>query len=216
MPQSNLLGLGKRTVKDCHDFMERLNWADEQSGEVQLDRFYRSHFPRVKAVMKVDAIELQRQGIDTDVELYGGKHIYFDEKLRAKDWGDFFLEEISVWKDYPEIVPPMYSGLELITIAKYAPIPEQYMPFLVPGWIIGKKKTDYITYVIVPTGKVMLLPFLLLQRAWTQCYCDWIRQFGRKPVRNETYMTTGICVPTKIVYEALFMVGEWGVKRTDF
>jgi len=199
---------GLEEVSDYHRFKESLQVAQINSTLMQLEIFYKSCFPGVIAVSKVTSLELQRQGIDTIVEFEGGKKVYFDEKIRQKDYGDILLEEYSIWRDYPLIIPRT-DGLEPIEVARFEIVPADYEDLLVFGWINGQKKTDYITYVVKPSKRVYFLPFLLLQRAWAQYHHVWLRRFGRMAAPNRYYWTTNIPIPVDTLFRALFESADW-------
>lgn len=204
-------------------FQERLEFANEHTDPEQLEAFYRSQFPGVKRVIKVKDRTLQRQGIDTMIELESERQIYFDEKIRKKNYGDFLAEEYSVWPTpdsngpnshytYPWLVPPNGS-LKPVRIGKCKPVPEEYERFLVKGWIHGEKRTDYITYVCIENNLVRLIPFLLLQRAWSRNYTIWLGEYGRvytqTNLRGTLYYTTSIPVPWDVLYSTLYKQGDW-------
>lgn len=187
---------------DYHDFFHQLAYAEANSKILQLTRFYKSCFPDTMAVEKVKDRKLQRQGIDTRLTLYNMKRIYFDEKIRKRNWSDILLEEYSVWKNYP------FVGRE--RIKKCQPVtPLQDSWKMKPGWISGQKLTDYITYVIKPSLAVYFLPFLLLRKAWLTHYSEWVVRYGRVFASNEGYVTTSVPVPVDVLYRALFEVEKW-------
>ena len=71
------------------------------------------------------------------------------------------------------------------------------------GWLSRNKKTDYIIYAIIPSKKVYLLPFLLLQKAWIRNYCNWSKTYERKFSKNKYYRTSNIPIPVNVLFEAL-------------
>lgn len=198
--QYSLPGL-ERLPTNAHEFKNMLEVADMNSGLLQLEVFYREAFPHLETIEKVSDVSMQRQGIDTIITVAGGKKYYFDEKIRTHDYGDILLEEWSVWYNYPRI-----HGRE---INQYEAVPKGCRNGLVPGWISGKKQTDYIAYIIKPSRKAYFLPFLLLQRAWLGNYCKWIKEYGRIPTSTQEeghikYYTTNIPIPTGVLYEVLY------------
>lgn len=157
---------------DYHDFREKLEYSQLKTG--QLNVIYRIHFkPYVRKVEKVNDIVLQRQGIDTILTMASGAQIYFDEKVRAKDYGDILLEEYSVWEQRKE------------------------------GWLCGSKQTDYITYIVVPSKRIFFLPFLLLQKAWDMNHDGWLTKYGRRFAPNKGYQTSNIPVPVDVLLDAI-------------
>lgn len=197
--QDTLPGLGSKS--DYHGFREQLEFANINTDLIQLKAFYKLAFPNVVVAIKITDIKRQRQGIDTMVVLKGGKKIYFDEKIRSKDYSDILLEEYSVWRGYPRL-----GGRDF---GLHDSVPPELARLLKPGWISGKKQTDYITYVFKPSRRVYFLPFLLLQRTWRAKHLDWLAKYGRKAARNATYWTTNIPVPIDVLFKALYDTAEW-------
>jgi hypothetical protein len=181
---------------DYHDFKQQLEYANVNTTPSKLLVFYKSVFPWLSSVEKVTDLGLQKQGIDTVVKFPSGKEIYFDEKVRSKDWGDILIEEFSVWRNYPYL-----NGNEIDRFE----FPVGWKRFgLKPGWISGEKITDYITYIIKPSKKVYFLPFLLLQAAWCKRYREWLAIYGRKPASNKGYKTTNIPIEIDVLYRAIY------------
>ena len=190
-----------QVTDDYHDFKERLALANANTRLEQLQVFYRSVFPGVESVTKIADVEKQRQGIDTVVTLCNGKKIYFDEKYREEDYGDILLEEYSVWRGYPFIGNREFGPRDSV--------PPMLAQHLVPGWLVGEKMTDYIIYIVGPSGVVYLLPFLLLQRAWRLNYFNWLAKYGRVASRNKGYHTTNIPVPVSVLFDSLYDTAQW-------
>jgi len=186
----------ERELSGYHDFEQQLKYANANTSCDQLQEFYTDFFPWLELVEKVSDIVLQRQGIDTVVTLKNGKQVYFDEKVRKIDYGDIFLEEFSVWQGYPRLNGVEVGCHDFPTGWKQAG--------LIPGWLNGSKATDYITYIVKPSSKVYFLPFLLLQSAWKRSYREWLATYGRRPVRNKDYYTTGIPIKSAVLYQAIY------------
>lgn len=195
MIQLQLPGI-EQTITTYHDFQQQLQYANVNTSPDQLQIFYASFFPWLKSVEKVHDRILQRQGIDTIVTFENGKRVYFDEKVRKKDWGDILLEEFSVWRNYPFL-----NGVE---IGKFDEAIGWHDAGLKPGWLNGNKTTDYIAYIVKPSRKVYFLPFLLLQSAWRRFYLQWLADYGRRPAKNKRYTTTNVPVEIDILYQALY------------
>jgi len=192
---------GMELPTDYHDFTQRLIYANVHSSPMRLEWFYRRSFPNIHAIVKVDDLELQRQGIDTILYLTNGKPVYFDEKIREKTYPDILIEEFSVWPNYPSL-----NGRE---IDSHEPIPRGWRGVLKPGWIGGHKVTDYVAYVKRRANAVYFLPFLLLQSAWLRWYKKWIKEYGRKPAPNRTYTTTNVPIPNDVLYQAIYAERTW-------
>lgn len=135
---------------------------------------YRARFPHALKYEGVTDLVLQRRGVDKIVTFENGRRLYFDEKIRRHDYGDFLLEE--------------YSNFEHKKL----------------GWLNREKYTDYIVYAVLDGGQVVyFLPFLLLQSAWCKHYRKWLARYGRNLADNGTYRTSSICVPRDVVFAAM-------------
>lgn len=198
-----------------YDFFEQLRIANIHSGLIDLATFYSLTFRNVAEIIKVEDKALQiEQGIDTIVVFENGKRISFDEKFRSKDYGDILLEEISVWRTFPQLNNKLIGSKEPIT---YSMI-EQYD--LSPGWTRKNSHVDYITYVFRKSKRVYFLPFLLLRRAFDKHYETWLKESiwynkrGKQEGRHYTntegrYHTTNIPVPIKTLYRAMAEEATW-------
>ncbi len=150
-----------------------LQYSIEERDNEDLDNFYKRVFPDLKEIEFVEDLELQKKGIDKILRFNNGKEVMIDEKKRRKDYGDILLEE--------------YSDYDKKTW----------------GWLNRSKHTDYIIYYIVPTNKIYIFPFLILQLTWLRNYGDWLNQYGRKFAINKNYKTSNIPIPTDILLKEL-------------
>ena len=138
-----------------------------------INDFYYHYFPTLAKIQIVKNLELQKQGIDKILKLKSGKKIYIDEKKREMDYGDIFLEEYS---DFNENTP---------------------------SWLDWSKKTDYISYIVLPTHKIYLIPFILLLKAWIYNYNSWLKKYGRRFSPNVGYFTSGIPIPPNELFRSI-------------
>jgi hypothetical protein len=121
----------------------------------------------------------QRTGIDVVVTLINGRDLYVDFKFRTKNYDDFALE---YWSDVDRKTP---------------------------GWIAKPQRTDLIIYIFLPTHKAYLLPFQPLRRAWRTHGREWVRssRYFIADAPNEysgrKWTTRSVCVPFRIVYDAM-------------
>jgi hypothetical protein len=160
-----------------NDFKRDLEWSFDERENEMFDRFYFRAFPDLERIEVATAMKDQRAGIDKILHTNSGNSIRIDEKKRRKDYGDILLEAYSV-------------------------IPKNGGPKTV-GWLGRHKHTDYIVYAIMPSRKVYLFPFLLLQKAWLCNYAEWKQSFGIKYADNGTYLTSNIAVPKDILFAAI-------------
>lgn len=116
----------------------------------------------------------QRGGIDRQLILTDGTVLKVDEKVRYKDYPDFFLEVSSDDRRRPP-----------------------------DGWMEKPLTCDFIAYAFVPSQTCYLLPYQLLKNAWERHKRDWHATYGLKRVENSDYTTTGIPVPIPVVLGAI-------------
>jgi hypothetical protein len=70
------------------------------------------------------------------------------------------------------------------------------------GWLLTCQ-CDYISYIIMPTTKIYLLPSLLLKCAWESNKEVWKRRYNMKYSLNMGYTTQNIAIPVNILLEAI-------------
>ncbi len=116
----------------------------------------------------------QRGGIDRQLVLSDGTVVKVDEKVRAKDYPDFFLEVCSDDRRRPP-----------------------------DGWMERPLTCDFIGYAFVPSQTCYLLPYQLLKSAWDRNKRAWHTDYGMRSVPNRGYTTTGIPVPIPVVLGAI-------------
>lgn len=155
------------------DFIIDLQFSLDSSNEQFINEAYKRIFLHVIDIQTIKDIELQKQGVDKKIILDGGKYVLIDEKIRRRWYGDILLEEYS---DYDHKIR---------------------------GWLFGKKQTDYISYIILPTNTLFLFPFLLLQKVWVENYKIWLLKFGRKFAINKTWRTSNIAIPVNILLDKI-------------
>jgi len=152
-----------------NEFKVDLEYSLEASENKMFDNFYFRVFPLLKEIKIVKELDLQKQGIDKILIFKNGRKLLIDEKKRRSIYNDILLEE--------------YSNFEKKIV----------------GWLGRNKVTDYLVYAIMPTKKVFLLPFVLLQKAWLHNYHQWFKTYGRVFARNNTYKTSNIPIPSEIL-----------------
>lgn len=159
--------------KKINEFKYDLKFSLEHGFDEFINKFYLEVFPWLESIEIVDNIELQKKGIDKILKFENKKEILIDEKKRRKDYGDILLEE--------------YSNYEKKIV----------------GWLGKEKYTDYISYIVIPSKKIFLFPFLLLQSAWVKNYESWLDLYDRKLAPNPGYYTSNIPVPKDVLINAL-------------
>lgn len=155
------------------DFKTDLDYSWEKEADSLANQAYRRFFPHLSTIEPVTDLETQKKGIDKILTFTSGNQVFIDEKKRRTDYGDILIEEYSNYKK-----------------KKF-------------GWISREKHTDYISYIIEPSKKVYIIPFLLLQKAWLKNYQAWVLEYGRIFSYNVGYKTSNIPVPEKVLFEAI-------------
>ena len=158
-----------------HDFRERLAWGEAKSCEPFWEAVYRKAFPNMVGHMLCSGSnDNQRRGVDRVIQLANGHTLYVDEKKRAKDYPDILLEYVSV----------------STTSA--------------PGWMEKDLAIDYLAYAFMPSKRVYLFPWLMLQRAWQYHKNEWIKSFRIIKAQNNGYETLSVAVPLTEVRKAVY------------
>lgn len=166
-----------------HVFADSLRASHAASDWPGWEPLYRDAFPTFAAMVdhRADG-EHQRAGIDRSIVLANSKQVLIDEKVRGRSartgrvYEDIFIETVSVRR-------PGYDD--------------------VPGWATKQIRADYVAYLIAPLGRCFLLPTIQLQSAWARCGAAWTRRFGEREAPNRGYITLGVCVPERDLYQAI-------------
>jgi len=157
-----------------HNFNECLARSHSYAEAPWWHEVYENAFPTMQAALNVRQNGwAQRAGIDRQIVLDCGRIIKVDEKVRERDYDDFFLEYYSVVQDKTR------------------------------GWVAKDLDCDYIAYAFVPSQTCYLLPFLELRRAWRNNRCTWVDRYPVRDIPNERYDTRGVCVPINVVLDAI-------------
>jgi len=165
---------GELSINRMNSFEEDLKYS-LKNGNDWINNFYWKKFKHhgLKEIIEVKDAERQKKGIDKILKFDNDNELWLDEKKRREDYGDFLLEE--------------YSNKRKRTL----------------GWLNKTKMTDYIAYICMPTKKIYLLPFMLLQLAWIKNYSQWKKIYGIKKAKNDGYITTNIPVPKEELFRAI-------------
>lgn len=163
-------------VTKLNDFTVDL---EHSLNDESFDKFYLHAFPMAESVETILFNEnpaIQRRGIDKVVHFKNGNKITIDEKMRRIDYGDILLE--------------LYHQGESTGGRKKM------------GWLY-KNHCDYIAYLVEPTGKVYLLPLLLLQMAYKRNRGLWEKLYPTRKAENKGYTTFSISIPARVLLDAI-------------
>jgi len=164
-----------------HNFFINKGKAEQHTQDVNRALF--QLFPFLSEITQCEDIDLDKRGVDKILKLLffdSGKmitiNVIIDEKIRFEDYGDILLEE---WSNKEKRIA---------------------------GWACRKKITDFILFYWPPTGRLIILPFLLLQAIYVKNYKKWRKLYGTKEAENKNYVTTNIPVPTEIIMSEMINI----------
>lgn len=161
-------------MNKVHSFPDSLELSKLLEKEPWWEELYKIYFPNFSVMANVpEPGWAQIGGVDRVITLRSSKRVIIEEKVRHKDYGDFFLE---TWSDK--------KNKKL-------------------GWIEKDLACDFIAYVILPKKTCYLLPYLLLRKVWIKNKEFWIKKFKETPSKNEGYTTIGCCVPKVVLLTAI-------------
>lgn len=158
---------------ELHNFGDSLQASKVDALAPYWERIYRHHFPAFASMAIVGDRGMQTDHVDRLITMANGHTVHVEEKVRSRDYPDFFLE---YWSDA-----------------------EQRRP----GWIAEDGRTDFLAYVFAPSQQCHMLAFPALRRAWISNRYEWRTRFGARRVPNAGYTTVGCPVPISIVLAAV-------------
>jgi hypothetical protein len=153
-----------------HSFTEKLYFSKSKEGA--LDDIYKSYFKNVVDIQRIERMDRQHAGIDTEILLESGERIIVQEKWRTREFtNDFLIEYISV---------------------------ERNGECISPGWIYTID-AQYIFAVYAPSNLVKIYPAAQLKLVWQANEEEWINKYRLPPARNNGYNTHNVAVPCDIL-----------------
>ena len=159
-----------------HNFAQSLAAAEAPEVEQFLEANYRALFPHMVGSTKNSRNNLgQHLGVDRVLLLDNGNIIRCEEKIRARDYGDFLFE----WRHY-------YEG----GIVK-------------PGWAEKDLICDFFIYAVPSTNTFWCFPWAQLKAAWKANQSRWSSEGTRRTAKNKNYETFSYAVPLVELKRAL-------------
>jgi hypothetical protein len=164
-------------------FQERLAFSHGFAATRDMGEILIKEIPGAVSIEKSTLVQ-DKNGIDYFVNLSCGKRVSVDVKVREKDFGkdDLALENWSV-----------------VRIKR--------------GWTLEmEKSSDYILWYWKDTKRWVLVPFLLLRKAFIQHGpCWWVKypkrtQKSRNGIRY--WESSCVFVPRKVVWDAMYEVSH--------
>lgn len=173
-------------------FIDDLKHSEAAEHERYWQSVYLEAFGNVAAQVKCNGYATQRAGVDRLVYLDTHHCLYIEEKLREPN------ERCSD--------PEKDIALEYLSNDRTG----------APGWIEKDLTVDFLAYAWESTGTCLLLPWLLLRRAWRLNADRWkalassndhngfwhVKSINNRDTENE-YTTISIAVPTQKVWGAI-------------
>jgi hypothetical protein len=151
------------------DFKRDLAYSYDENDDKVLNNYYIEKFPLADYIETVrfdERPDLQRRGIDKIIHMKNGSTITVDEKKYRKNHDNVLLE---VWSDNGE------TGCEKKL-----------------GWLYTDT-CDYIVEYTPCVGKILLLPRLILQMAWSKHKHIWMKLPNAiVKLRNRGYVTVAV------------------------
>lgn len=141
--------------------------------------FLKNHIPDCHEVRKTD-LELDKKGVDYIATLKGGAEILIDAKTREKGCSRY-------WNyGEPELALEIYSVVEQKKL----------------GWTLSDAtNVDYILYTFdkSDSDKYFFLPFQLLRKIFWLNGKTWVKKYGYKTQKSDSWHSWAIFVPASEV-----------------
>jgi len=158
-----------------NDFHADLQYSFEAGEDEQLNAFYLKAFPTAE---RIETISYEA---DPELQLRG-----VDKVVHFPDGRTVTVDEKKRRKDYGDILLELWKNKERKKL----------------GWLFYSQ-CDYIVYAVLGSGKIYLLPTLLLQMAWKHNGRQWLKQYDTKLANNHYYNTENIPIPTDVLLAAI-------------
>lgn len=160
--------------KPLHRFRESAAKASAIAEEPWMETIYRRAFNGFESMSTVRSDGwAQRGGIDRKINLVDARSVFVEEKFRFVEYSDILLER---WSDRRRRKP---------------------------GWIQQRLLCDYVSYIVVPSRTMLLLPYLDLRRAWLREGRRWVRQYKARIAENLGYETESVAIPKAVLLKAI-------------
>lgn len=168
-----------------YDFAERLAFSIQANGR-PFEKIIADTLPGVISVEPTD-VAIDKTGIDFKAHLRRGAPINIDLKLR-----DFGCKKY--WKQGEEITLEIWSVKPTKGNKGRA------------GWTLDESKLTHYTlhaYDIRDSGRVYLLPFQLLRKAFRTHFHEWLKEYKRDTQNSGKWESECVFVPAVVVLDAL-------------
>jgi hypothetical protein len=167
----------------AYSFSERLAVSRGVSANNNVSDILVNNIPGAVNAMLAHPVN-DRNGTDWWVEHASGKHLSVDCKIREKDWTT-------------RMPPEDDLALETWSVVERQVI----------GWTRnGEKRTDYILWLWLDTGRWCLMPFPMLCRVFSENWRAWIMRYktSRQFTPDRGYHSECVFVPRREVWAQIY------------
>jgi len=169
--------------KKRYDYIKQKKMSENITDSDKIRMILIKYFEGSNAVKSNDKEDLS--GTDWWIMNVAGRDLSVDIKVRSRDCRDFNSDDLCL-----EIWSNKEKGIV--------------------GWTLrDDKRTDYIMYYWVNTGRWHILSFPMLYKATKRNYKEWIIKFEYKPTENvgksgNIYRTWCVYVPVVVVMKEIY------------
>ncbi len=168
----------------AYSFQEQMK-VSEGAGEKDITTILLASFPTAVEVEKASTSD-DRQGTDYWIIIQSGQRLSVDVKVRAMDWAYKHPDEDDVALETWSVV-----GTKI-------------------GWTRDvKKRTDYILWLWLDTGRWMLVPFPMLCSVFVRCWEEWRGAYKTRiqPTANRDgsqWKSECVFVPRSVIWAEIY------------
>jgi len=175
------------------DFAAQLGMSQGQSANTSIKDILLSNIPGAVNCHQAHTIN-DRNGIDWWIEHSAGKFLSVDCKVREEDWA------------------ARGSATDDLALETFSVVEKN-----IAGWTrSAEKKTDYVLWLWLDTGRWLLVPFPMLCSVFSREWNNWRHKFKtarQRTVRGngEFYHSECVFVPRRTVWEEIYR--QYGGQR---
>lgn len=163
----------------------RMSEGVSESDEINIEKIILSNFPTAEKVARANTSD-DKNGTDYWVTMQSGQRASVDVKVRAEDW----------LKHHP--------GQDDVALETWSVIGAKV------GWTRDvQKRTDYILFIWLETGRWMLIPFPVLCSIFVKNWEEWRKKYKARPqfTRNPNgshWYSECVFVPRALIWKEYY------------
>lgn len=167
-----------------YDFADELRMSQDESSNGRIEVILMNNIPGALRAFQAHQKNDRQHGIDWWVELASGRFMGIDCKIRKQDYAA---------RGHDDLALETWSVVEK----------------LIPGWTrVESKKTEYILWLWMETGRWTLIPFPMLCQVFSNYWQSWRKQYKTKTqatIWNGTvaYHSECVFVPRTVVWGSI-------------